>query len=94
MNITSAVNKSRIKRLLLELSFTFNEDESRMNWGHIGNIMYKDDIAVVIFAKCFYVHNDELSINTKMVELIQLIQKELRILEFKNLKPQLLFTKG
>jgi hypothetical protein len=93
MSITEAVNKSRIKRLILELNFYFKEDESRMNYGHIGNLLHKDEIAVVIFPQSFYVHNNEISVNTKTLELIQLIQTELKELQFIDGKPQLLFTK-
>jgi len=90
MGVISAVNKSRIKRLLLELNFTFIEDESRMNYGHIGNLMYQDKTAVVIFPESLYFHNKDISINKKVLELIQLIQLELKELQFKNGKAQLL----
>ena len=94
--ISSTLNKSRIKRLLMELKFSFDEDTSRMNYGHIGNLMSKDGIRirVVIFPKSFYVHDKDISINTKMLEVIQLIQLELKELSFKKFKPQLLFPKN
>lgn len=94
MGITEAVNKSRIKRLLLELKFGFNEDNSRMNYGHIGNLTFRDEIGIVIFPSSFYVHNNDISMNEKTLELIKLIQTELKELSFKNGKAQLLFPKA
>ena len=93
MGFKKTVIKSRINRLLLELDLTFIEDDTRMDSGRIGNITYDDKIGINIYPHSFYVHNNHLPINNKTIELIQLIQKELVELTFKDGKPQLLYPK-
>jgi hypothetical protein len=91
MKIYSTYNRLRLKSKLANSDFTFIENESRMNYGHIGNLWYRGEIAIIIFPNSFYVHNKDISINESTMNIIELIQTELKELEFKNCKPILLY---
>jgi hypothetical protein len=69
----------------------FQEMTSRMNYGHIGNIIKGEDrlerSMVQIFEDCFYVSDQNFALNETTLELIKDIQVVFRELKFEKLKP-------
>ena len=70
------LNKKEIDESLLKQGLVFNEMESRMNYGFIGNLVYNDKIVATIYPETFYSHDGMFSINTNVVILIASIQAE------------------
>lgn len=83
-------------RWLLGNDYLFIEDNSRMNYGHIGNLVKnseKQEPLLVIFPETFYVHDKEFPINTRIMKILEIIQEDYKeltrgencsIITFKN----------
>lgn len=76
--------RKKIDDKLKSLGITFNEMDSRMNYGHIGNIICRGENVVSIFPSTFYVHSSNLSINKRLLDIIGMIQIEYKELRFKK----------
>ncbi len=81
MLFDNRLNRKKITEFLKHKKFTFNEFDSRMNYGAIGQLCSNNGgetriAKVLIFGKTFYVHDKEFPINQENLLLIQSIQKE------------------
>ena len=70
-----------ILKHLNELGYYFNEMDSRMNYGLIGQLQVDGKIKIVIFPECIYVHDKDLNLTNSLLSYIKRIQKD-----FKGLK--------
>jgi len=71
----------RIVKDLNGMGYYFNEMDSRMNYGLIGQLKVDDDIKVLIFPECIYVCDKNTAITNLLLSYIKKIQ-----VKFKELK--------
>lgn len=79
-----AITEDDREALLTELSdlvndrdLTFAECNSRMNYGMIGHVTQKSNknpTVLIIYQRCFYVHDSEFPLNEATLRMINLIQ--------------------
>lgn len=95
-----AITEDDREALLTELSdlvndrdLSFKECNSRMNYGMIGHITqksFKQPVVLIIYQKCFYVHDYEFPLNEstlRMIDLIQLLFYDVTRDENNKIKP-------
>ena len=83
--------KKAILSDLKTLGFKLVEMKSRMNYGHIGNLVRTGDPMekklVHIFPKTFYVSDNNLALTNSLLRVIAEVQVAFEELKFENLKP-------
>lgn len=73
--ISARYRESLSERLKSE-NLKFVEQNTRLNYGLIGWIYRNNQPSIQIFGGCFYMHNRDISVNPKLISLINAIQRE------------------
>lgn len=82
INLITPMKRSEIKSYLDAQDIVFNEEDSRLNHGLIGNLSKlsygKGQPLVSIYRQTFYVHNSEFPLNPQNLKLIESIQEQFK----------------
>jgi hypothetical protein len=71
-------DRDSIRLYLRSNNLTFNELNSRMNYGLIGHLVNGEDVKVLLFQETFYVTDGNFAISSEHLKLIRSLQKEFK----------------